>query len=320
MADEKVLEAQRWVNRTYSSVTGYSPCAENGLTGWGTMRALTMGLQHELGISPVVAAFGPTTLSRLEALGPLHVSWAENANIARILKHALFCKGYWGGYYDTGEIEPATGDAIGEMKFQMGLPIDTTVQARIFKCILNMDSYVRTVSGSDAVRQVQQWLNGRYWQKSAYSIGPCDGNYSRDVQKALMVALQYEMGIAAPNGNFGEGTQTALRRHTVEQGASGVIVQLFSAACVFNSPLPGGATAEFTDVFGPELASWVREFQEFSLLEQSGGDYRTWCQLLVSMGDPGRPVSGSDTRFEITPATRSVAGRREVRGGGPLPV
>jgi peptidoglycan hydrolase-like protein with peptidoglycan-binding domain len=302
MADQKVLEAQRWVNRTYSSVTGYVPCAENGLTGWGTMRALTMGLQHELGISPVAASFGPTTLSRLEALGPLHVSWAQNANIARVLKHALFCKGYWGGYYDTGEIEPATGDAIDEMKFQMGLPTDATVQARIFKCILNMDSYVRTAGGSDAVRQVQQWLNGRYWQKSAYSIGPCDGNYSRDVQKALLVALQYEMGIAAPNGNFGEGTQAALRRNTVGQGSSGVITQLFSAACVFNSPLPGGATAEFTDVFGPELASWVREFQEFSLLEQGEGDYRTWCQLLVSMGDPGRPVTGSDTRFEITPA------------------
>lgn len=302
MADEKVLEAQRWVNRTYSGVNGYTRCAEDGRTGWGTMRALTMGLQHELGISPVVASFGPTTLSRLEALGPIHVAWAANANIARLLKHALFCKGYWGGYYDTGEIEPATGDAIDEMKLQMGLPADATVQARIFKCILNMDSYVRAADGSGAVRQVQRWLNSRYWQKSAYSIGPCDGKYSRDVQKALMVALQYEMGVPTPNGNFGEGTQAALRSHTVAQGSSGVITQLFSAACVFNSPLPGGETAKFTDVFGSELASWVRAFQEFSLLKQGDGNYRTWCQLLVSMGDPGRPVSGSDTRFEITPA------------------
>ncbi|GAA3893980.1 hypothetical protein GCM10023084_53520 [Streptomyces lacrimifluminis] len=56
MADEKVLEAQRWVNRKYSGVNGYTRCAEDGRTGWGTMRALTMGLQHELGISPVVAS------------------------------------------------------------------------------------------------------------------------------------------------------------------------------------------------------------------------------------------------------------------------
>ncbi|MCQ4206466.1 glycoside hydrolase domain-containing protein [Streptomyces longispororuber] len=316
MADEKVLTAQRWVNATYSGVTGYVRCAEDGRTGWGTMQALTMALQHELGISPVVASFGPTTLSRLEALGPLHVAWAENAGIARILKHALFCKGYWGGNYDTGEVEPVTGDAINEMKFQMGLPTDTLVQARVFKCVLNMDAYVRAGDGSDAVRQVQQWLNGRYWQRSAYSIGPCDGRYSRDVQKALMVALQYEMGVPSPNGNFGEGTQAALRDHPVGQGDSGVITQLFSAGCVFNSPLPAGATAEFTDVYDSELASWVAQFQDFSLLERGEGDYRTWCQLLVSMGDPDRPVTGSDTRFEITPVrARWLADRKfEVVG------
>ncbi|MFE6636171.1 glycoside hydrolase domain-containing protein [Streptomyces tendae] len=302
MADDKVLAAQRWANATYSGVAGYVRCAEDGITGWGTMNALTMGLQHELGISPVVASFGPTTLSRLEALGPLHVSWAQNANIARILKHALFCKGYWGGNYDTGEIEPATGDAVDEMKSHMGLPTDTTVQARIFKCILNLDAYVRTPGGSDAVRQVQQWLNGHYWLKDAYVVGPCDGHYSRDVQKALMIALQYEIGVPVPNGNFGDGTKAGLRGNPVGQGDSGVIPRLFSAACVFNSPLPGGSTAGFTDTYDAELAAWVREFQDFSLLERGEGDYGTWCQLLVSMGDASRPVTGSDTRFEITPA------------------
>ncbi|MEW1762557.1 glycoside hydrolase domain-containing protein, partial [Streptomyces cyaneofuscatus] len=153
-----------------------------------------------------------------------------------------------------------------------------------------------------AVRQVQQWLNGHYWLKDAYVVGPCDGHYSRDVQKALMIALQYEIGVPVPNGNFGDGTKAGLRSNPVGQGDSGVITQLFSAACVFNSPLPGGATAVFTDTFDAELAAWVREFQDFSLLERGEGDYGTWCQLLVSMGDASRPVTGSDTRFEITPA------------------
>ncbi|MBU5895482.1 hypothetical protein JVW19_26265, partial [Vibrio cholerae O1] len=61
--DTKVLDAQTWVNATYGGVSGYVGCPEDGRTGWSTMNALVMGLQHELGISPVVASFGPTTMS-----------------------------------------------------------------------------------------------------------------------------------------------------------------------------------------------------------------------------------------------------------------
>ncbi|MGL5865506.1 MAG: glycoside hydrolase domain-containing protein, partial [Dermatophilaceae bacterium] len=154
--------------------------------------------------------------------------------------------------------------------------------------------------------EIQQWLNARYWQKSFAFLIPCDGHYSRDVQKALMKALQSAFGIpdSQVNGNFGPGTQQGLRDHPLEQGATGRFVQLLSAACVFNGAVPaGGTTARtvFKDTFDAPLAEYLTFFQRFSLLAVNGqADYATWCQLLVSMGDPDRPAGASDTRFAIT--------------------
>ena len=311
MLDEKVLDAQKWVNATYGGVSGYEPCPEDGRTGWSTMYSLVMGLQHELGISPVVANFGPGTMSRLEAIGDIGFGWDQNSNIVRILQHGLFCKGYWGanGYGGYGAV---TTEAVKELRLDMGLPdggMGTTggvTTPKIFKCILNMDAYVKVNGGTDEVRSIQRWLNGRYWTRSAYNIGPCDGIYSRDVQKSLMIAIQYELGLSAPNGNFGPGTQAGLMTKNLGEGDSGIWVELFSAACVFNSPVPTGTSDTGTPTtwrgsYDAKLREWVEIFQEFCRLEVNGrADYQTWAQLLVSMGDPDRPATGCDTRFEIT--------------------
>ncbi|MDX3066031.1 MULTISPECIES: glycoside hydrolase domain-containing protein [Streptomyces] len=316
MADDKVLEAQKWVNSTYGAVSGYVRCPENGQTGWSTMYALVMGLQHELGISPLVASFGPTTLSRLAALGDIGFGWSQNANIVRIIQHGLFCKGYWGanGY---GEFGAVTTEAVKAIRVDMGLPdggmgtAGGTVTPALFKCILNMDAYVVVAGGTDKIRDIQRWLNGRYWLRSAYSIGPADGIYSRDVQKALVIAIQYELGLT-PNGNFGPGTQAGLRSHTLREGDSGIFVELFTAACVFNEPVivKGQDDIEvrttFKSSFDSKTKEFVEVFQAFSQLYGSGdanygvGEYDTWSQLLVSMGNADREATGSDTRFEIT--------------------
>ncbi|WP_432973857.1 glycoside hydrolase domain-containing protein [Dactylosporangium sp. CA-233914] len=311
MGDPKVLQAQQWVNATYGHITGYNPCPEDGRTGWATMFALIEGLQHELGISPVVASFGPTTAARFAALGEIGPDFLNppNPNIVTILQHGLFCKGYWGA--DTyGQYTGTTVTAVQSLRSNMGIPAaNGTVDVRIAKCILNMDAYVIVAGGTDKIRDVQRWLNGRYWQRDAYTIGPCEGIYSRDVQKALMIALQYELGLS-PNGNFGPGTQAGLRAHPLNVGDTGIFVELFSAACIFNEPVLVDVPAvEYRtnrrSTYDATLATFVRAFQRFSQLTQSGAaDYQTWAQLLVSMGDADRPAEGCDTRFEIT-ATRA---------------
>ncbi|MDQ0405029.1 MULTISPECIES: glycoside hydrolase domain-containing protein [unclassified Streptomyces] len=307
--DQQVLRAQKWVNEKYGSVAGYQRCPEDGRTGWSTMYSLTMGLQHELGISPVVASFGPGTYSRVEALGDIGFGWEENRDLLACIQFGMWCKGYWAVEPESeGWFTGVTREAVKELRSNMGLPEgDGVLNVKIIKAILNMDAYVVVAGGSEEVQGIQRWLNGRYWDRSAYSIGPADGIYSRDVQKSLMVALQYELGIAAPNGNYGPATQAGLRSHPVAQGDSGTLVQIFSAACVFNSPtyddelnaIPTAWRSSFDD----KLAEWVRAFQKFNKLEVNGdGDFQTWSQLLVSMGDPDRPATGSDTRYEITPS------------------
>jgi peptidoglycan hydrolase-like protein with peptidoglycan-binding domain len=310
MADEKVLAAQKWVNATYGKVSGYAKCPEDGKTGWSTMYALTMGLQHELGISPVVASFGDGTLAKVTALGTIGIGWRKNTNIVKIIRHALFCKGYWGGDTAVAEFDTDAAAAVDKMKENMGLPTDGgVVQAKVLKAILNMDAYITVAGGTDKIRSIQQWLNKNYWKKKTFFIGPADGIYSRDVQQSLMKAIQLAVGIAEAdaNGNFGPGTQTGIKAHTVGPGSSGLFVQLFSAACVFNEPVPGygepDAATHFTDSWDGDVEGWVKAFQTFSQLPVTGkGDYTTWAQLLVSMGDPDRPVTASDTAYTITPS------------------
>ncbi|MGW6406082.1 glycoside hydrolase domain-containing protein [Streptomyces vinaceus] len=303
--DKKVLEAQQWVNKTYAGKAGYNPCPENGQTGWSTMFSLTRALQIELGIATLSDSFGPTTEGKLAALGDIG-SGFSNKNIVNILSHALFCKGYWGGAGD-GQYGVTTMTAVKQLKSNMGLDESNgMVQPKIFKALLTMDAYVVVSGGTEKVREIQRWLNGRYHKRSSFNIGPCDGLYSRDVQKSLMKALQYEFGVAddAASGNMGPTTQNGLKSHEVGEGDKGIFVQLFSAACVFNDLKKGTKSASFSSTFDATLKELVKEFQEFSCLEfQNGrGDYDTWCQLLVSMGNPDRKANACDTRFTITTA------------------
>ncbi|GAA3463284.1 glycoside hydrolase domain-containing protein [Saccharothrix longispora] len=310
--DDKVLEAQRWVNATYGGVAGYKRCAEDGRTGWGTMWSLTMGLQHELGISPLVANFGPGTLAALQSLGDIGFGWNRNQDIVRIIQHALFCKGYWGAN-EYGGYGAVTTEAVKAMRRDMGLPDGGTGTAggqttpKIFKALLTMDAYVLLGGGREVVVTIQRWLNSRYWTRANYFIGPCDGHYSRDVQQALVRALQYEMGIAEPNGSFGPATKAGLQQRTQYVGTSGPVTQLFHAACIFNEPVPGTSGVGFRDTYTSATADFIRAFQRFSALPEHGnGDYATWAQLLVSTGDPDRPADACDTRFTIT-ASRAQA-------------
>ncbi|GAB2900507.1 glycoside hydrolase domain-containing protein [Streptomyces mayteni] len=296
--DEMVLAAQRWVNATYAGVNGYNRCPEDGRTGWATMYSFTRGLQKELGITALSDNFGPTTLSRLEARGAVGPN-ETNANIRIIVQYALFCKGYWGGD-GRGTWDALTQSSVRDLKQNAGLTDTTTVvQPKVFKALLTMDAYVLTPGGSEAVLSIQRWLNGRYFHRAQFYLMPCDGHYSRDVQRSLIYGIQYEIGMSddVANGVFGPGTQAGLRANTLSQGDSGVFVRLFRAGMVFN-----GASQTFNGEFDTALAEEVDRFQRFSELPHNGrADFATWAQLLVSTGDPTRAATGADAITSVTP-------------------
>lgn len=314
MADELVLRSQKWVNATYANVSGYLKCPEDGKTGWSTMFSLTRALQHELGITTLSDAFGPTTMAKLESRGDVGPG-DSGSNIVKIVQAACFCKGYHAGSIDGVWITPGpggpsiytVGSAIAQLTADMGITAQNKLPAKVFKALLTMDAYVMVSGGQDQVQIIQRWLNARYWTKSFASIVPCEGIYSRDVQKALMKALQSEFGVpdASVTGNFGDQTRAGLRANQLAQGFSGILVQLLSAACVFNGPVLNSkgspVSTVFKDSFDSKLAEYLTAFQGFSLLTVNGqADYATWCQLLVSTGDPDRPAGACDTRFPIS--------------------
>lgn len=304
MADEMVLRAQRFINTTYNNGAslGISKLDENGKTGWPVMYALTRALQYEMGITSLSDSFGPTTLSTLQTKYPkLDDSTVPSANFCRILQSALYCKGYDGGEID-GIYNGRVKDAVAKLKANMGVDgvyPGSSLEPKVVKGLLNMDAYVTVGSGSDTIREIQQWLNRRYVGRRDFFVIPCDGHHSRDVAKSMLFAIQYELGMAdgTANGVFGPGTQSGLKNHTVAVGTTGTWASLFTAAMILNKRnVPFGN-------FTGDVKAGVEAFQSFARLSVSGvGDFQTWASLLVSYGDQTRKGTACDGVTKITPA------------------
>ncbi len=300
--DEWVLRAQQWVNSTYGGRTGFVRAPEDGRTGWATMFALTRALQIELGLSAPSDTFGPTTLATLTSRYG-NVSSGAPTNIIKIIQSALYCKGYYGEDI-SGTWGATTAGSIRSLRSNMGfLDVTNNLSPKEFKALLTMDAYVVVENGSSTVRTVQQWMNRTYIGESWYSIIPTDGHPSRDVAKALIWALQAELKIADPNGNFGPATRAALKtRGSIKVGdsdsGSSYFVRLLQAGMIFNRH-----PVRFDGRFDKADSEQTELFQRFVALPVTGvGDFHTWCSLLVSTGDPDRRGGAVDCVTTITAA------------------
>lgn len=315
MADPMVQATQEWLNSTYGDYAWFEmiPPERIGKTSWATMFALTRALQFELGISAsaIADSFGPATTTRFaEQVGV--VAPNSPTRIIKLLQGALYCKGYDGSglsaVYDSRTIAGVTN-----MMADMGLAAPYSVDAKVMQAALTMDPYVLIVGGSTDVRTVQRWMNDRYRSASWYTFIPCDGYFSRTVQKMLVFAIQVRLNVTGANGNYGPGTRTAMRSSAalVQVGSTGLTVQLFKAALIFNR-----YQTVFGDTYDSATKAVVEAMQRFERMAVTGaGDYATWSALLVSNGDPDRPVTGLDTRFWINSAMGNdlhAAGYRAV--------
>ncbi|WP_282700815.1 glycoside hydrolase domain-containing protein [Streptomyces sp. CC219B] len=325
MEDPNVLAAQKWVNATYDGVAkGYVRCTQDGSTGWETVLSLTQGLQHELGISPTVRNFGPGTFSKLEARGGIRPS-ETNANLVRIINYALWCKGYRGAS-PASQWTATTTDSMNDLIGDAGLAsaatmsnIPTRLLVQFIKALMRMDQFRRVPGGTDEIRRFQQHLNRTYVfdeEITTMDLAPCDGFYSRDVQQAVMKALQFEIGIPRSEigGYFGSNTKAKLKEQpTLGVGSKGDLVHLFTALCVFNSPviengvaIPTGIRSTYTD----KTEEFVRAFQKFSQITVTGkSDFDTWAQLLVSTGNDLRETTACDEAEPLTFARAQALSR-----------
>ncbi len=299
MADMLVQQVQTWINQAYSARIGMTVKVD-GVTRWEVMYALTRALQLELGLTALSDSFGPTTLATLTSKYPNLNAATAPGPIVAIVQAAMYCKGYDGGSL-SGVWNSTTSEGLRLLKTRMGIDgSNDTMTPKMVKGLLNMDPYV-LVNGGDATTQAaQRWLNGRYFNRSDYFIIPCDGHSSRDVARALILGVQYELGMAdgVANGVFGPGTRSGLRSHVLSTGSSGPFVSLFTAAMNFNV-----RPAEFSSTFTSAHAAEIRNFQSFVKLPVTGqGDFQTWASLLISYGDQERKGEACDGVTLITAA------------------
>ena len=314
MSDPWVQNTQQWINLTYPGMLGILPLVVDGQTGWNTIYALIRALQHELGITALSNNFGPGTLAALTAVSPVNDS-TVNKNIIRIAQGAMYCKGYNGGNGALDGVWDAVPVAgMQSLRTNMGLSAgDGSIEPKVFKALLNMDAFTLVSGGTSAIRSIQQSLNGRYLHRQDFYVIPTDGYYTRDVQRALMFAIQYEVGIAdgVANGNFGPATKSGLQTYgALTLGSTDTtryLVHLFQAALIFN-----GYSVAYDGNYGSGTRTQTLAFQEFVALPQNGNaDVQTWGSLLVSTGDADRPGAGADCVTTLTSARLTT-----LRGAG----
>lgn len=315
--DARILVTQNWLNATYGTVAGWVKLEENGLTGWETIYGLRRGLQAELGITPVTSGFGPATTAAFSSkIRNINSTSSTPANVLRLLSGALWCKGYQGLVDDDAQ-HPPTFNAmalyIGQARADLGLGSGNPfVDVKLMTSLMSMDAYVVPFAsgGTTSIRDVQQWLNKNYSARRDFALVPCDGIFSRQVQTALLFALQYEFGMAdgTANGNFGAGTQSGLKTQApVGPGSvdtsSRRFVHLYQAAMRFNR-----YDVSFSGTFDSTTSARSKDFQTFMEIPVTGkGDYTTWANLLVSSGDTSIKTKGFDTNHQLTVAQAAGA-------------
>lgn len=299
--DQMVLETQKWLNKNYAGKNGYNIISEDGVTGWGTMKALVTALQIELGISVPNGNFGPATTA---AFKPLSIG-STKTNQNYILQGGLFCKGYNPGGF-TGTFGNGTQEAIKKLQSDAGISSTGTVDALLMKSILTMDAFVLLnygeYHGDENIRTIQKYLNNNYSsnQYFAADIGlvPCDGIYGRTTNKALLYAFQIEEGISVPNGVFGPSTSSLAPVLSVGSTKT-KFIYLLQFALYCNTFDPNG----FDGQFGNGVKVAVANFQKFSALSADGiVGVQTWASLLVSTGDKNRKGTMCDCATTITDA------------------
>lgn len=303
--DLQVLKVQKWLNTTYSGVSGYTSIEENGKSTWETIYALRKGLQHELGISPVSEGFGPQTESALSSvINNLKIGYS--GNIAQLIKGAFWCKGISPDSFD-GNFDPDTKMAFSTLQSNAGLHIDGVVTVMLMKALFDMSAFtlIYTDDMSDSsvqqehqkVQNLQRYLNAKY-SDELNAILPCDGIYQRDTNKALIYAYQRELGFSSDSANGFYGPGTIANTKALSLGDRGEQVKIIQYALFLN----GFYSGAFNSFFDMDVVDSVKAFRKFMNLPPFTGqaDLTVIKGLLTSNGNTGRDSNTADTSKQLS--------------------
>lgn len=294
--DQRVLETQTWLNETYGSNPNFVKVDEDGVTGRGTVKGLIRGLQIELGESTIDGIIGDATCEEFDAMFPNGLSQNvinPNENIVYIMQGGFYCRGIdphgFNGIFGNG-----LTDAVKTLQSQAGLEnLNGIITPMILKAILTTDAYTLLSNGDAKIREIQQGLNRKYYLY--IGLIPTNGIYDRQTSKALIKALQKEIGVDV-DGIWGPGTLD--KCPTLQRGSTKKnLVYILQYALYVNGFDPNG----FDGGFGNGVVNAVTAFQAFVALGSDGiVGKQTWASLMISYGDKNRTATACDTNTTIT--------------------
>lgn len=295
--DQKVLEAQKWYNSTYTGKSWFTKLTEDGITGYGTCLALCKALQYEIGVSGIDGMIGAGTLSAC----PTVSSTTTNKNLVKIVQCGFYCKGYECGSI-SGTYDAATKSAATLFRTHAGFPSTNGSMPPIFiKALLNTDAFVPIAGSKTYVRSAQQYLNNSYIIKLPnWGLIPCNGVADRNMMKAIIAALQYEEAGQTTSGVDGiYGNNTLNNAPTISLGTSkNAFVRIAQMCLMCMMEIDPGLDG----IFNSSFQSKVKAFQSFYCLSSASSgviDIVTWASLLSSKGLSTRPALACDASTQL---------------------
>ena len=320
--NQNVIDAQTWLNNTYSGRAGYTPIDIDGVSYSTTFITLVKAFQIELGFpeSKITGTFG----SQTKAASPtFEINKTNNNNMVRILQYGLRCK----GYYDTnitGVFDTATQSQIVKLQQDAGLSdsqISKKATPLVLQAALSTEIYVLAEGGDTRVQEVQRELNRDYLDY--IGIQPCDGIFGPNTVDSLITALQACEGLPRredvysdddvyANGYFGNTTKRCCpsipyngneKKYGGTSYSSDEITKFtkllqYSLCCLKPNEYDPGS---FDGTLSSSTVSSLKKFQKDVALSQTGDvGINEWMALLVSTGNPERPGTAIDCSTRLT--------------------
>lgn len=296
-----ITGVQRYLNDKYGANSEWNELVEDGVAGYNTMVGLVRALQIEMEID-ADGGFGNGTKNTFNNLFPngLGVNTEANTqqikNIIALINSGLMCRiEISNNTEDAYVYSNNTAQGIANMMNQLGISDFTNnIMARQVKALMTSDAYYLISNGDETTRQIQQSINRKYSDVLDNYI-PTNGLYERNMNTAIIKAIQYEIGVDV-DGGWGEGTKSALP--ILGPGSNRTnLVYILQYLLYLNGFDPNG----FDGGFGNGVTTALKNFQSLMKLDSDGYCGRqAWSALVVSCGDTARSANACDTCFEIT--------------------
>lgn len=151
----------------------------------------------------------------------------------------------------------------------------------------------------DRILETQQWLNITYLENPHWEVVELTGKTGWPTIRGLITALQIEIGISTPNGNFGPATEAACPTLKMDLEATDQktnrLVHILQGAMWCKGFSPGG----FTGTFGSNTKAGIEEFQREAGLTDSNvnGIANTMIIKALMNMDAFRLVPGGDDKI-----------------------